>query len=60
MTISLARFDWIIVKAGASRLLTPWERQFIDGLAARRQRLGDRLKISEEQELKLEEIARRT
>ena len=51
------RLDWILSKAQSSHTLTAWESHFIDDLTDRRERLGDRIKISENQEEILERIA---
>lgn len=54
----LRRLDWILEKAelGESRL-SSWERNFIDDLGRRRERLGDRLTLSDRQWEILEAIA---
>lgn len=55
----LRRLDWILEKAEAAEgKLTDWERRFIDDLAERRSRMGDRMTISERQSEILERIAR--
>jgi len=55
--MDLKRLDWILSKAQASHDLTEWESGFIDDLTDRRERLGDRIIISEKQEEILERIA---
>ncbi len=54
--MDLKRLDWILTKAQDSHL-TEWEGGFIDDLTERRERLGDRITISERQEDVLERIA---
>ena len=53
----LKRLDWILSKAQSSYTLTPWEQDFIDDLTDRREKYGDRIRISERQEEILERIA---
>ena len=55
--MELKRLDWILSKAQSSNDLTPWEQSFIDDLTDRRERLGDRITISDRQEDILERIA---
>ena len=54
--MNLKRLDWILVKA-QSMNLTSFEQGLIDGLTERRERYGDRVKISDRVEEILEEIA---
>ena len=55
--MDMARLDWVLAKAQESATLTPWESAFVDDLTDRRERLGDRITISERQEEILERIA---
>lgn len=55
--MDLKRLDWILVKAGEAATLTPWEEKFVTDLVDRRERLGDRITISERQEEILERIS---
>lgn len=52
-----ARLDWILAKAQGANTLTPWESAFVDDMTNRRERLADRITISERQEEILERIA---
>lgn len=54
--MDLRRLDWILVKAQDIEL-TAWEEKFIADMTERRERLGDRISISEKQEEVLERIA---
>jgi ribosome assembly protein YihI (activator of Der GTPase) len=51
------RLDWVLSKAQSACDLTPWEQKFVDDLTDRRERLKDRITISEKQEEILERIA---
>lgn len=51
------RLDWVLAKAQEAATLTPWESAFVDDLTNRRERLADRITISERQEEILERIA---
>ena len=55
--MDMERLDWILSKAQSSHSLTEWESGFIDDLTDRRERLGDRIRISENQEEILERIS---
>ena len=54
--MDLKRLDWILVKAQSSQL-TVWEEKFITDLTNRREKLGDKITISDKQEDVLERIA---
>ena len=55
--MDLKRLDWILAKAQSASTLTEWESGFVDDLTDRRERLGDRIKISDRQEEILERIS---
>lgn len=54
--MNLQRLDWILKKA-LDIDLTPWEENFINTFIDRRERLGDKVIVSEAQEEVLERIA---
>lgn len=57
----LRRIDWIIQKAElAESKLSAWERNFIDDMAHRRAKFGDRFTPSDRQMEVLETIAEKT
>ena len=55
--MDLKRLDWILAKAQSAVTLTEWESSFVDDITDRRERLGDRISISERQEEILERIS---
>ena len=55
--MDLKRLDWILVKALGASTLSAWEQDFVDDLTDRRERQGDRIRISERQEEILERIS---
>ena len=55
--MELKRLDWVLSKAQSASDLTAWEQKFVDDLTDRRERLGDRITVSEKQEEILERIA---
>lgn len=55
--MELKRLDWILSKAQSSTTLSQWEQDFVDDLTDRRERQGDRMRISERQEETLERIS---
>lgn len=55
--MNLERLDWILVKAGEARTLTPWEESFIRDFVERREKYGDGIYISDRQGVVLEKIA---
>ena len=55
-TMELDRLDWILIKAQTAQL-TVWEEGFITDITNRRERLGDKITISDKQEEVLERIA---
>ncbi len=55
--MDLKRLDWILVKAQSASTLSVWEQDFVDDLTDRRERQGDRIRISERQEEILERIS---
>ena len=55
--MNLKRLDWVLIKAQEATTLTEKEAAFIDDMVERREKCGDRLKISEKQEDWLEAIA---
>jgi hypothetical protein len=54
--MDLSRLDWILIKAQTAQL-TVWEEKFITDLTNRREKLGDKIIISDKQEEVLERIA---
>ena len=50
------RLDWVLTKA-LDADLTAWEESFVKDMMERRERMGDRMKISDAQEEVLERIA---
>ena len=54
--MDLERLDWILTKAQDADL-TDWEHNFVTDIYSRRERYGDRIRLSERQEDVLERIA---
>lgn len=53
----LRRLDWLLEKAElAESKLSAWERNFVDDIGRRRERLGDRMTVSDRQWEVLEAI----
>ena len=55
--MSYKRIDWLLKKAQAAVMLTPWEQGFVDDLMKQLDRRGLRFSLSEKQEEILERIA---
>ena len=55
--MNLKRLDWVLIKAQEATTLTEKEAAFIDDMVERREKYGDRIKVSEKQEDWLEAIA---
>ena len=55
--MDLKRLDWILAKAQESSTLTAWEDSFVSDMTNRREKIGDKIQISERQEDVLERIS---